>query len=55
MALLTRAHLENCNRFTVPRLNLDWFIANFPKIKITSKIEGGARSLLINSADRYDI
>jgi hypothetical protein len=55
MASLTRAHLENCNHFTVPRLNLDRFTADFPKIKITSKIEGGARSLLINSADRYNI
>ena len=29
--------LKNCNRFTLRRLRLDWFAANFRRIKIKSK------------------
>ena len=35
------AYLKNSNRFTVARLDLDRFTANFPKIKIN----GGDRDL----------
>ena len=33
-----REYLKNCNRFTLPELNLGRFTANFPRIKIRGTV-----------------